>query len=616
MSKKTIYMVQPSSYHTEVMPLPYAIAVLHAYVLSNEIIMQEFDFSEYIFEKKPINEIVDNMINPYAVFFSCYIWNYEYNKVLAIAIKKKFPDVILVFGGHNVPMNYNLAFEELPFADFIMIGEGELLFEDLLLLFAGRKKHEDLRNIAYRSDSGIIVCKMQLDYVSDSFVSPYQMGLFDDIIEKNKDKYKFSATLETNRGCPFSCAYCDWGLNKVKVRFAPEEQILNDIDWISNNSIYDCYGADSNFGMFKRDINFAEALCACKNKNGYPKTFFVSFSKNSDMNVLKISDALNRAGMLQGATLSFQSLNPDTLEAIGRKNLDLKYFSDMMKEYHKRRIPTYSELILGLPLETKESFMEGIGTLIACGQHASIDVYECCSLPNSDLGQIGNLEKYKIITQRLPFRRFDIHDAEEIQEYSNIIVGTSTMSKQDWRDCNVFFNIVSVFHFKKLFHCVAMYLHTEYALSYEEIYNFVICSFKREKGTVWEELFNRIENQLDAISNGQGSWLFDWEEYGVFSSSFKNAITKVLLENYDDYLVRIENMIKVYCDSTDISKQLVEFQSFCIKTKLDRNLNRSKVFRYNFLDYFSAIILGEAPTLLKGEFYLTGSDILQSVICE
>ena len=54
MAKKTLYMVQPSSCHTDVMPLPYAIAVLHAYVLSNETIAQEFDFSEYIFEKKPI----------------------------------------------------------------------------------------------------------------------------------------------------------------------------------------------------------------------------------------------------------------------------------------------------------------------------------------------------------------------------------------------------------------------------------------------------------------------------------------------------------------------------------------------------------------------------------
>ena len=609
-------MVQPSSCHTDVMPLPYAIAVLHAYVLSNETIAQEFDFSEYIFEKKPIAEVVDAMYEPYAVFFSCYIWNYEYNKALATAIKEKFPHTKLVFGGHNVPMDYSRAFAELPFADFIMIGEGELLFEDLLLFFAGKKNIEDLRNIAYCSNDGTAVCNTHPDYVSDRFVSPYQLGLFDDLVKKNKEKYRFSATLETNRGCPFGCAYCDWGLNKAKVRFAPEEQILNDIAWISNHCIYDCYGADSNFGMFPRDARFADAFCAHKRKSGYPKTFFVSFSKNSDMNVLAISEELHHCGMLQGATLSFQSLNPDTLVAIGRKNLDLEHFSEMMKAYHKRRVPTYSELILGLPMETKESFMRGIGTLIACGQHVAIDVYECCVLPNSDLGQEESLKKYEITTQKLPFRRFDVRENEEVQEFSNIIVSTSTMSKQDWRDCNIFFNIVSAFHFGKLFHCIALYLHHAHALSYDDIYNLVIRTLRSKQGTVWQELFDRMQTKLDAIANGTGSWLFNWKEQHIEGMSFRDAITKTVIKNYAGFLVQLEELVALYSNSADFASQLVRFQAFCIKTQVDKKLNRAEVFQYNFCEYFSALYFGEKATLLQGQFPLTGKQVLQSVIAE
>lgn len=616
MGKKTIYMVQPSSCHTDVMPLPYAIAVLHAYALSNESIAQEFNFSEYIFEKKPVDEVMDAMHEPYAVFFSCYIWNYEYNKALAVAIKEKFPCAKLVFGGHNVPMDYTRAFTELPFADYIMIGEGELLFEDLLLFFAGKKSADQLYNIAFRSKSGAIECKTDMSYITDRFVSPYQLGLFDDLVEKNRGKYRFSATLETNRGCPFRCAYCDWGLNKARVRFAPEEQILGDIAWIASHAIYDCYGADSNFGMFPRDAHFVEAFCNHKKNSGYPKTFFVSFSKNSDMNVLAISEELHRAGMLQGATLSFQSLNPDTLEAIGRKNLDLGYFSDMMKEYHKRRVPTYSELILGLPLETRESFMNGIGTLIACGQHVAVDVYECCVLPNSDLGQPESIEKYGILTQKLPFRRFDVRRNEEVQEYSNIIVGTSTMSKQDWRDCNIFFNVVSAFHFGKLFHCIALYLHKEHGLSYDYIYNTVIHHLKSNQGSVWQELFRRMETQLDAIANGDGSWLFNWKEQRIFATSFRNAITKVALKNYDDYLNQLEDIVALHSDSTGFAKQLVRFQSFCIKTRIDRNLEREEVFQYNFNEYFSALFAGEEATLLQGRYPLAGDGMLRSIITE
>lgn len=599
-------MVQPSSCHTDVMPLPYAIAVLHAYVLNNEDIAQEYDFAEYIFEKKPITDVVDMMQEPYAVFFSCYIWNYEYNKALATAIKQKFPHAKLVFGGHNVPMDYTRAFTELPFADFIMIGEGELLFEDLLLFFMGEKSVEELRNIAFRSNTGALECKSQPDYISDKFVSPYQLGLFDKLVDKYKEKYRFSATLETNRGCPFGCAYCDWGLNKARVRFAPQEQILDDITWISTHGIYDCYGADSNFGMFPRDTLFAATFCECKQKYGYPKTFFVSFSKNSDMNVLAISKALHKFSMLQGATLSFQSLNPDTLEAIGRKNLDLGYFSDMMKEYHKRRVPTYSELILGLPLETKESFMSGIGTLIACGQHVAVDVYECCVLPNSDLGQPESLKKYGILTQRLPFRRFDVRENEEVQEYSNIIVGTSTLSKQDWRDCNIFFNVVSAFHFGKLFHCIALYLHKEYGLSYDRIYNSLIHCMKSKQGSVWQELFCRVETQLDAIANGNGSWLFDWKEQHISAMSFREAIMKVVIKNYAEYIRLLEELVVFYSGSADFAKQLVRFQAFCIKTRIDRNLVCEEVFQFNFIEYFSTLFMGEEATLFQGQYPVTG----------
>ena len=616
MAKKKIYMVQPSSCHTDVMPLPYAIAVLHAYVMNNEHIAQEYDFAEYIFEKKPITYVLDMMQEPYAVFFSCYIWNYEYNKALAVAIKEKFPCAKLVFGGHNVPMDYTRAFTELPFADYIMIGEGELLFEDLLLFFAGKKPADQLYNIAFRSESGAIECNMDLSYITDRFVSPYQLGLFDNLVEKNREKYRFSATLETNRGCPFSCAYCDWGLNKARVRFAPEEQILGDIAWIASHAIYDCYGADSNFGMFPRDARFVEAFCNHKKTSGYPKTFFVSFSKNSDMNVLAISEALHHAGMLQGATLSFQSLNPDTLEAIGRKNLDLGYFSDMMKEYHKRRVPTYSELILGLPLETKESFMNGIGTLIACGQHVAVDVYECCVLPNSDLGQPESLKKYGILTQRLPFRRFDVRENEEVQEYSNIIVGTSTMSKQDWRDCNVFFNFVSAFHFGKLFHCIALYLHKEHGLSYDRIYNSLIHCMKSKQGSVWQELFCRVEIQLDAIANGNGSWLFDWKEQNISAMSFREAIIKVVIKNYAEYIRLLEELLVFYSGSADFAKQLVRFQAFCIKTRIDQNLVREEVFQYNFIEYFSTLFMGEEATLLQGQYPVTGDCMLRSIIAE
>lgn len=596
------------------MPLPYAVGVLHSYVFHNSEIMMNYEFPDYIFEKKPIDIVSNQLSDAYAVFFSCYIWNYEYNKALAQSIASNYPAIKLIFGGHNVPLDVKRAFAELPCADYIMIGEGEKPFEDILLMFLGQKSKDDLYNIAYRDLHSNIVFHYSPNYVTDKFVSPYQLGLFDKIVETYGDRYHFSATLETNRGCPFSCAYCDWGLNKENLRFASEKQIIQDIKWMSAHHIEECYGADSNFGMFKRDIEFAKTFAKCKHENGYPKRFYVSFSKNSDDTVLEITCILREASMLQGATLSFQSLNPATLSAIGRKNLDLDYFRQRMKQYHKRQIPTYSELILGLPMETEASFKSGIATLMEHGQHSSIDIYECCILPNSDLGQKDNLEKYGIVALRLPFRRFDVKQKEEIQEYSNIVVQTSTMSKKEWQNCNLFYNFVTALHFDKLFHCIALYLYKECHLPYDEIYNRIIEFMASKKDSVWNELISRISIQLSDISSGNGGWQFTWPELQIFDESFSKAISKTVIKNYGDYRTLLESFLKSYFYDDELIRQLVKFQSFCITTRIDHNLLRYETFDYAFVPYFEALYSCENATLQHSKSIITGNDIIQSLI--
>ena len=85
-----------------------------------------------------------------------------------------------------------------------------------------------------------------------------------------------------------------------------------------------------------------------------------------------------------------------TARNIGRKNLTMEHFASLMKKYNEAGIPTYSELILGLPAETKESFCKGICKLLENGQHNSVSVYHCEVLPNSELAQPEYIEKHKI----------------------------------------------------------------------------------------------------------------------------------------------------------------------------------------------------------------------------
>ncbi len=112
----------------------------------------------------------------------------------------------------------------------------------------------------------------------------------------------------------------------------------------------------------------------------------MAFAKHSPDRVFSINKKLYENDMSRGATLSMQSLDPLTFKNIGRENITKEKFSELLHMYSENHIPSYTELILGLPGETYESFCEGIDYLLDNGQHNSIHVFYCEILPNALMG--------------------------------------------------------------------------------------------------------------------------------------------------------------------------------------------------------------------------------------
>ena len=61
----------------------------------------------------------------------------------------------------------------------------------------------------------------------------------------------------------------------------------------------------------------------------------------------------------------------------------------------KDGIKTFSDIILGLPEETYQSFTEGVGKLVSMGQHNRIQFNNLSILPNTEMGDPEYLEKYE-----------------------------------------------------------------------------------------------------------------------------------------------------------------------------------------------------------------------------
>ena len=217
----------------------------------------------------------------------------------------------------------------------------------------------------------------------DEIPSPYLSGVFDELIKQNPEE-KWQGRIETNRGCPFTCAFCYWGKkSERKLKQFDLARIYGEIDWLSKNKIEFVFCCDANFGILKRDLDIVRKVSDNKKNFGYPKVFSVQNTKNSKERIFDLQKILNDAGFQKRSQSALQSLNKETLKYIERSNIDNKTYTELQKLLTKSNIPTFTDLIIGLPGETYESFTKGVSEIIANGQHNSIQFINLTVLENT-----------------------------------------------------------------------------------------------------------------------------------------------------------------------------------------------------------------------------------------
>ena len=604
---KNIYFVQANNVYgndRRSVYIPYASGCIAAYAFDDPEIKTKCGMGGFVFTYEPVKQAAARMNDPFIVAFSCSVWNYEYNKALAKEIKKLHPSAVIAFGGHNVQRDFK-TFDECPEADYIIYREGEEAFRKLVLCLLNGYSPENVENIAYRNGTSFIKTK-EKDFCLNEYPSPYLTGIFDSIAD---GKTNFSAILETNRGCPFKCAFCDWGTLGTRVRLFPMERIKAEIDWIASHGIEYVYCADGNFGLFDRDEEIAEYIISSKISTGYPKNFRVCFTKNRTEFVKKICMRFNEYGLDKAQTLSFQTLSPDALEIIGRKNIPLEHFRELMNEYNKCGISTSSELILGLPGETRESFVNGICDLLEYGQHKAIQVYTCDLLPNSEMGSPEFVEKHGIETVRTPFSQAHCSALEkhEIQEYNTTVIKTNTMSVDDWIYCVIFSCIIQAFHNIGFFRAVAMYLRNKKGISYREIYSSVAELSANPRNSACHSVYSVISDLAKGMTQGRNAWAASCDSLGDICWQFDEIYFLKALEKADEIYEELEKVISEKFGNDDEIAAAFDFQRKIIK----RVGNAGKIrieSDYDFYGFINSIYEGRFEPLKKEKTVITVED--------
>ena len=594
--KKNIYMAQINYLHGKSTFLPYAVGTLIANAKASEEIDSYYNFAEPIFIREDQSLLSKKIKDPFLVAFSNYIWNHEYNKALAKKIKDRYPECIILFGGHNISTDTELL-ENEDYIDIMIFGEGEEVFSELLLALKNNTPLCDIANIAYRENGKAIKTKTRITEKTD-YPSPYLTGVFDSILTNYPD-IDFHTIIETNRGCPYNCSYCDWGNLNSCFRLFPEKKVMAELKWLSDHNIRGFGCADSNFGMFERDEKFVDEMVRLHNEYGVLSRFQVSSAKNSNDRVFRIAKKLNECGMDKGATLSFQSLNETVLENIHRKNITVDSFSELLKMYNQAGIPTYSELIMGLPGETYDSFINGIDTLLEAGQHNSIYIHNCEWLPCAEMGNKEYIKRHGIEYVVIPLNEPHtlIDTTEEIQELSRIIVRTDTMTRDDWINLNLYSAIIQSLHHEGLLMLFAIYLHYEKKLSYSDFYKSFINYSLNKQDSLCFELCNQLLTRFSEVSKGENTLVWEDRRFGDVGWTTEEFLFLNIAFEFDRFYEETKEFLSQYFEDKQLFNNLLSFQKNIIKLPSTDTLEFKTAF--DFKHYFSEILYGRYDKLEK-----------------
>ena len=458
MTKKQIYLIDlahDSKLGLSSDTMPLQLGLIAAYCL-NEL-GDEVDISIFKFLDE-FEAALDRQVS-FLVGVSNYIWGIDIGYKCIEILKRQHPDIITVFGGPNYPddREEQVAFlRQYPLIDFYIYKDGEVPFAGLVKQLLANSDLATAKQARLPSCHALVdgqpVFGETAPRIRDLTMipSPYTSGLMDKFFEQN-----LVPTIQTNRGCPFTCTFCtEGGRYYNKVFKSTLERKTAEVDYIVRQIKHTrtLRITDSNFGMFAEDEAFCEHLSSMQASTGYPEYIMCSTGKNRKERVLRCNELLNGAMRL---TASVQSLDPEVLGAVKRNNISVDALMYLSDETSETDTHAYSEIILALPGDSAERHKASIDGLMDIGI-GNITQHQLALIHGTEMNNRASREKYAYRTGFRPIQRCvgtysfrgEQFSSMEIEE---IAIASNTLSLDDYFDMRRLYLTVGMFYNDRIF---------------------------------------------------------------------------------------------------------------------------------------------------------------------
>jgi len=397
--------------------LPLGLASVRAYCeadpgLRSAVTMTNRFFTDRTPEKEALARIL--AAEPEIAAFSCFLWNARRTYRLCERLKKARPSVRIVVGGPEVPRDpaaLALFLAERPFIDAAVGGEGETAFSELLRAAARGKKD------AFGPRTGVPlkdISRIPSPYLSGAVaVRPEQVGML---------------CVETSRGCPWSCAFCDYYAGAHKVREYPLERFRAELDALKESGYRGAiYITDATL-----NAKVPRALEVFRILQDWPNVVHMELSPElfKDSTI----EALGKVPCVRIA-VGMQSTNAAALKNMGRP-LNLARCTENIRKLNRfPNIRVEPEFILGLPGDDYASFKNTLDWVLAFDPVPNITIFDLVLLPNAPLASMKDRFEIEVDDEGLVRGNLSFSE-EELTRASRLVAAYARLRgrRSGWED--------------------------------------------------------------------------------------------------------------------------------------------------------------------------------------